>query len=217
MMGGGGDEVKRRYDARRRQEQSATTRQRILDAARELIIDGGYHSTTVAEMASRAGVNVDTVYALVGRKPVVLRALIEQALSGTDGVVAAEDRDYVKAIRSSPDPREKLAIYARAVADIQARMAPLFVALRDAASTDVDARTVWEDVGRRRAANMRTLAAELRAAGGLRDDLSIDEAADTLWATNSSELYVLLTGERGWSSDQFTRWLTDAWHRLLLR
>jgi hypothetical protein len=96
-------------------------------------------------------------------------------------------------------------------------MAPLFVALRDAASTDVDARTVWEDVGRRRAANMRTLAAELRAAGGLRDDLSIDEAADTLWATNSSELYVLLTGERGWSSDQFTRWLTDAWHRLLLR
>jgi AcrR family transcriptional regulator len=217
MMEGGGDEVKRRYDARRRQEQSATTRQRILDAARELIIDGGYHSTTVAEMASRAGVNVDTVYALVGRKPVVLRALIEQALSGTDGVVAAEDRDYVKAIRSSPDPREKLAIYARAVADIQARMAPLFVALRDAASTDVDARTVWEDVGRRRAANMRTLAAELRAAGGLRDDLSIDEAADTLWATNSSELYVLLTGERGWSSDQFTRWLTDAWHRLLLR
>ena len=216
-MEGGGDEVKRRYDARRRREQSATTRQRILDAARELFIDGGYHSTAVAEVASRAGVNVDTVYALVGRKPVVLRTLIEQALSGTDGVVAAEDRDYVKAIRSAPDAREKLAIYARAVADIQARMAPLFIALRDAASTDVDAREVWEDVGRRRATNMRTLAAELRAAGGLREDLSIDEAADTLWATNSSELYVLLTGERGWSSDQFARWLTDAWHRLLLR
>ena len=52
--------------------------------------------------------------------------------------------------------------------------------------------------------------------GGLRADLSIDEAADVIWATNSSELYVLLTVERGWSPHRFERWLADTWCRLLL-
>lgn len=209
-------EVKRNYDTRRRREQSASTRERILDAAHDLLLEVGYRSATVTAVAARADVNVDTIYELVGRKPVLLRELIERAISGTGGAVQAEDRDYVKAIRAEPDPYEKLAIYARAVRDMQQRMAPMFVALRDASSTEPEARAVWDEISRRRAANMRKLARDLRAAGGLRDDLSIDEAADIIWATNSSELYVLLTVERDWSPDQFERWLTDAWHRLLL-
>lgn len=208
--------VKRSYDSSRRRDRSASTRQRILDAAHDLILEIGYRSATVSAIASRAGVNVDTIYELVGRKPVLLREVIERAISGTNGAVPAEDREYVKAIRAEPDPHEKLAIYAHAVGQIQPRTAPLFVALRDASSTEPEARTVWEEISRRRAANMRKLALELRAAGGLRADLSIDEAADIIWATNSSELYVLLTVERGWSPEQYERWLGDAWHRLLL-
>lgn len=180
------------------------------------MLEVGYRSATVAAVASRAGVNVDTVYELVGRKPVLLRELIEQAISGTDVAVAAEDRDYVKAIRAAPDPATKLAIYARSVREIQQRMAPLFLALRDASSTEPEARAVWEQISDRRAENMREFARDLRAAGGLRDDLPVDEAADVIWATNSSELYILLTVERGWSPDHFERWLTDSWQRLLL-
>jgi AcrR family transcriptional regulator len=211
------EKVKRSYDASRRREQSAATRQQILSAAHDLFLEVGYRAATVAEVASRAGVNVDTVYALVGRKPVLLRELIDRAISGADGAVSAEDRSYVKAIRAEPDPRRKLDIYARAVSDIQQRMAPLFVALREASSSDLEAHAVWEEISERRAANMRRLAEELREAGGLRDDLSITDAADILWATNSSEFYVLLTADRGWSPDQFERWLTEAWQRLLLR
>ena len=208
--------VKRNYDGRQRRAQSVQTRQRILDAARGLMLEVGYRATTLAAVASRADVNVDTVYELVGRKPVLLRELIEQAISGTDVAVAADDRDYVRAIRAEPDPRRKLAIYARAVREIQQRMAPLFLALKDASSTEPEARAVWDQIGQRRAGNMRDFARDLRAAGGLRHDLSIDEAADVIWATNSSELYVLLTVERGWSPDHFEKWLIDAWQRLLL-
>jgi AcrR family transcriptional regulator len=94
--------VKRRtYDATARQTQSAATRQRIVDAARELILERGYRATTIAAIATNAGVNTDSVYALVGRKPMVLRELIEQAVSGTDHAVTAEDRAYVKAHGSS--------------------------------------------------------------------------------------------------------------------
>ena len=205
------------YDNAARQTQSAETRQRVLNAAHQLIAARGYRKTTVADIALEAGVHIDTVYALVGRKPVLLRELIEQAVSGTDRAVTPEERNYVKAILAEPDPARKLAIYARAVRHIQARMAPLFLALRDASATEPEAGVVWREISDRRAKNMRDLVRNLKAADGLRDDLSIDEAADTIWATNSSELYVLLTVERGWSADRYERWLADTWCRLLLR
>ncbi|HEX8771515.1 MAG TPA: helix-turn-helix domain-containing protein, partial [Acidimicrobiales bacterium] len=104
----------RTYDNAARQIQSVETRQRIIEAARALMVERGYRATTVSAIARSAGVHVDTVYELVGRKPVVLRELIEQALSGTDGAVTAEERDYVKAMRAESDPARKLDIYARA-------------------------------------------------------------------------------------------------------
>jgi AcrR family transcriptional regulator len=207
---------RRRYDATNRQARSAQTRQRILDAARELILEGGYRATTLPAIAALAEVNVDTVYQLVGRKPVLLRELIEQAISGTDRAVVAEERDYVQAILATPDPVEKLTIYARAVRHIQQRMAPLYLALRDAASTEPEAQEVWNDIGERRAANMRKLVRDLKNAGGLRSELTVGEAADVVWATSSAELYVLLTVDRGWSPRRYERWLADTWCRLLL-
>jgi AcrR family transcriptional regulator len=209
-------EVKRSYQSARRQGHSAETRRRILDAARHLIIEAGYRATTIAAIAARANVNTDTIYELVGRKPVILRELIEQAISGTDRAVIAEDRDYVKAILAAPDPVDKLVIYARAVRTIHQRMAPLFLALRDAASTEPEARVVWQEIDERRAANMRKLARDLHDAGGLRAGLSVDEAADVIWVTASSELYALLTVQRHWTPQRFEHWLADTWRRLLL-
>jgi AcrR family transcriptional regulator len=170
----------------------------------------------VAEIARRAGVNTDTVYALAGRKPVIMRELVEQSISGTDHAVAADERDYVRAIRATSDPREMLRTYAAAMRTIQQRMAPLFLALRDAASTEPDAAEMWTEISARRATNMRRFAGQLRDLGGLRPELSVDEAGDVVWATNSPEMYVMLTAERGWSPDQYERWLADAWERLLL-
>jgi AcrR family transcriptional regulator len=202
--------VKRSYDGAGRRASSARTRARILTAARELILETGYRNTTVAGVAERADVSVATVYELVGRKATILRELIEQAISGTDQAVAAEDRDYVKAIRAEGDAASKLVRYAAAVTPIQQRMAPLFLALRDASSTEPEAQAVWSDISERRAANMRRFAADLLATGQLRDGLGIDEIADVIWATNSAEFYALLTVERGWLPERFQAWLVDS-------
>ena len=56
---------KRRYQAPRRAEQAAATRRAILAAARDLFVSRGYATTTVADIAERAQVSVDTVYATV--------------------------------------------------------------------------------------------------------------------------------------------------------
>lgn len=74
-------------------------------------------------------------------------------------------------------------------------MAPLLLALRDAAATEPDAQQVWQDIGDRRAGNMRRLVAEL-GDNALRAELSTDDAADTIWATASSEMYIMLTRPR---------------------
>lgn len=204
------------YDASLRRERSAERRQRIVDSARDLMIERGYRATKVSEIAARACVSVDTVYELVGRKPIVLRELIEQAISGVGHAVVAEERDHVVAMRAEPDPVRKLLIYAHAIRETQGRLAPLLLALREASSTEPEAEQVWKEISDRRAANMRRLVADLQHAGGLRSGLSVDEAADVVWATNSPELYVMFTRERGWSPEQYEQWLGDAWSRLLL-
>ena len=210
-------EVKlRRYDSTRRQQASQETRRRILGAARERFLASGYRATTIAAIAAEARVNTDTVYELVGRKPAVLRQLIEEAISGTDHPVAAEQRDYVLAIRAERDPGRKIELYAQAVRRIQERMAPLFLALRDIAGADAEAKQVWDAISQRRAANMRLFVQDIEAAGGLREGLSVDAAADTVWVMNGSEIYSLLTGDRGWSPQQYEQWLAATWKQLIL-
>lgn len=205
----------RNYDNANRRARSDETRTRILDAARTAFTGRGYRATTIAEIARGADVHVDTIYELVGRKPAILRELIERAISGTDRPVEPRDRSYVKAMQAEPDPARKLAIYAGAVRNIQARMAPLLLALRDAATTEPEASQVWQDVSERRARNMRDLVREL-GPGTLRAGLSVDEAGDVIWATAGAELFVLLTVERGWTLEAYERWLADTWSRLLL-
>ncbi len=152
----------------------------------------------------------------MGRKPVLLRELIEQAISGTDRPVAAEERDYVRAIHREPDAAAKLTIYAAAVRDIHARLAPLLVALRDASATDPEARAVWTEIAERRAANMATFADDLASTGRLRTDRSTGDAADTLWSLCSPELYILMTADRSMSPRRYEEWLGDCLSRMLL-
>jgi len=176
----------------------------------------GYRSTTVAGIARRAGVAVDTVYATIGRKPDLLREVVEAAISGTGQAVPAERRDYVIRLREAKGAAEKIAIYAQALAGIQPRLASVYVALRDAAGTDADCAALWQEISERRAANMLKFVEDLAATGELRTDRPAAELADAVWSMSGPEYWVLLVSQRGWSGGQFADWLTDAWCRLLL-
>ncbi|GAA3585927.1 TetR/AcrR family transcriptional regulator [Nonomuraea rosea] len=211
------DHVKaRRYSSPKRAEQALQTRSAILKAARAVFVERGYAAATIPEVARAAGVAVDTVYAAVGRKPVLFRLLIESALSGGDHPVEAEQRDYVQRIRQATSAGEKIAIYAAAIRPIQERIAPLFVALRDASAQDAKLAALWREIAERRAANMRLFAQDLAATGELRTDLTLDEVADVVWSTNAPEYYLLLVHDRGWTPERFETWLADTWRRLLL-
>lgn len=212
----------RPYRSPRRQAQAAATRTAVLEAARALFTERGYASTTVAAVAERAGVAVDTVYSAVGRKPQLLVELVDEALAGRARVApaaeptTAEQRDYVRGIREARTAEQKLATYAAALAQRQADVVPLVAALRQAAASDDAARQAWQALGQRRAHNMLLLAADLRATGELRDDLGDRQVADVLWSTNAPE-YLELLAARGLGPDGIERLLHDLWTRVLLR
>ncbi|MEC5150750.1 TetR/AcrR family transcriptional regulator [Cryobacterium sp. GrIS_2_6] len=206
----------RKYRSTKRAMQAKTTRLQLLSAAWTLFTERGYVATTVAQIAHAAGTSVDTLYEAVGRKPVLLRQVVESAISGSDETIPAERRDYVQRIRETPDAATKFQIYAAAIAAMSPRTAPIFLALRDAARTDPDCAALHEEISTRRATNMLLFAADLRLTGALRPDLSDEVIGDIVWATAGAEHYTQLVDSRGWSAERFGDYLYEMWSRLFL-
>lgn len=204
----------RGYRSPVRAAQAEDTRRAILAAARDLFVSEGY-GCTVAAIAARAGVAVDTVYASVGRKPDLVRAVIDMVLGSSEQPVPAEQRDYVRRIEAAATAREKLDAYADALTRLLPILAPLQQALRQAGLSDQHCARSWRELVDRRAARMVMLAHELRHTGDLRADLDDQAVADIIWATNSAEYFELLS-QRGWTPRQFGDHLVDLWTRALL-
>jgi AcrR family transcriptional regulator len=208
---------RRRYDASGRRAAAGETRSRIVGAARRLFLDRGYAATRMVEIAQEAGVSLETVYASVGTKPALMRYLVETALSGSDEPIPALERASTREIRAEPDPRRKLVMFAKVIRELNQRVAPLWVVLKEAAAGDAELRAMAAELDRRRAGHMRVFVAEaLEATGALRSGLSVDTAADVIWATNAPEFFLLLVQDRGWDPDSFEEWLSDTWARILV-
>ena len=208
--------VKRRYNAAGRRAAAARRRSLIIEVATRLFLTRGYRATTMAAVAQESGVSAETVYAVVGTKPELFRLLTETAISGTDEPVPVLQREYIQALRAEPSGRGKLEIYAAAITRIQQRMMPLYRAAQQAAAAEPALAEVWQQLLDRRARNMPLLIEDLESVGALRAGLSRQEAADTVWAVNSTEVYQLMTETRGWSPQHYQQWLTQTLCRLLL-
>ena len=207
--------VKRRsYRSEVRAAQADATRDAVLLAARELFTTEGY-GCPIARIAERAGVAVDTVYTSVGPKPALVLAVIDMVLGDADRPLPAEQRDYVQRVRAAAGARDKIAIYAAALAHVLPVVAPLQSALRDAGRTDPGCAEVWAQLEERRAGNMLLFAQDLRATGELRGDLDDQQVADLVWSMNSAEYFTLLE-RRGWSPQRIGHHLADVWTRTLI-
>src|SRR5215831_3603483 len=105
-------DVKRPYDASKRQERSAHTRRRMLDAARDLLLEQGYAATTLVQVAEHAGVAAPTVYKAFANKPGLVKAVFDHSLAGDNDPTPIIRRERAEKIRREPDPVQKLVLYA---------------------------------------------------------------------------------------------------------
>jgi AcrR family transcriptional regulator len=171
-----------------------------------MFLDRGYAQTTIAAVASAAGVSVETVYKAFGNKPGLAKSVFDVSVVGDDEPVSMMQRETTLRNMAEPDPRVKLTVYGEHVAAVAGRTGPLLLVLRAAASTDAGAADVWATLQQERLTGMTYLGQHLHDRGHLRAGVSVEEARDVLWTHNSVEMWDLLVNQRGWSLERYGQW-----------
>ena len=207
----------RRYTSEIRDEQARRTRQAIVTAARELFLAQGYAATTIDAIAQAAHVSRRTVFNSAGGKATLLKLAYEWAIVGDDEPVPLADRPAVKAIQAEPDPRKALALWAQTVVGIAARVAPISEVLTAAADADPDAAQLVADASRDRMSGATAFVRYLASLDGLAPGITQQHAADLCWALMDGHLYRRLITQRGWTTTDFTQWLSSIVAASLLR
>ena len=190
------------------------TRRKIVSAAAELFVADGYHATTLEQIATRAGVAVQTVYFHFGNKRSVLKEAVDVAAVGDELPVAMLDRPWLEEARAEPDPRRVIELWVGYGRGILTRVGPIMRVVRDAAVVDPEMAEQWDANETQTAAAFRVLAEQLDLMGALR--VPIDEATDILCALSGLGMYLVLA-DRGWTTQQWERFVVDALTHALLR
>jgi AcrR family transcriptional regulator len=207
----------KRYASEVRDEQARRTRRAIVAAAHDLFLAQGYAATTIDGIAEAAHVSRRTVFNSAGGKAALLKLALDWAIAGDDEPIAMADRPVVKAIQAEPDPREALVLWVQTVAEVAARVAPIGEVLIAAADVDPAAAELLGEASRNRMLGATAFIRYLASLDGLAAGMTEQRAAELCWALMDGHLYRLLVTQRGWSTADFTRWLSDILATALLR
>lgn len=184
----------------------------MLDAAHRLFVRDGYAATTIDRIAAAAEVSRPTVFA-VGTKARLLELVRDLVIAGDDDPVAIADRPAHADTRAAPDAATTLRLHARNVAAINARYAELDEVLHQAARMEPALEKLWEASERQRLKGATLVVDDLITKGTLAVDR--DRAIDVLWLLMAPDIRRRLH-QRGWSDDDYERWLADTFVGQLL-
>ncbi len=206
---------RRPYHSPRRTQQASATRTAILDAARAAFIERGYVASSIAGIARRAAVSAETVYATFRTKRAILASLLDVSIAGDDEPIPILDRGWVRDLRDEPDRERRVDALARNGRLILERRASMDDVVSGAAAADPAIRSLLETSRAERHAGQRELLAIVAGSEGFRPGLTLEGAADILFAVGSPEVYRLFTVVRSWPADRFEAWYADVITSLL--
>jgi AcrR family transcriptional regulator len=198
-----------------RQAQVAHTEQRILAAAAELFLEGGYLATTLEAVARRAQVGARTVYLRFGTKAALFKRVVDVAIVGDTEPVDVLGRDWVQATLTAPTAAERIAASAAAGRQIMQRTGALFAVAQQAAAVEPLIAGLWQQ-GREQSRRVHALFWTRMAEDGL-----LDPAVDLAWLIDTTailaaaETYLLVTRMIGWDLDAYERWLARTFSQLM--
>ena len=207
---------KRLYRSTKRQAQAVETRHQIVEGARKLFIERGYTGATIEAIAQEAGVAPETIYATFGSKRSILARLIDVSVGGDDKPIPLLQRPGPQSVLQEQDPCRQVQLFAQDITVILERVAPVFEIMRLAAMSEPDIAILLHKLLKARLHNMEIFIHHLVEHGPLREGVDERSAAETVWTITSPEVFRLLTGERGWTKQQYIDWLAGTLIRLLL-
>ena len=191
---------------KRRQQIAAEETQRVIvAAAARLFVEHGYHGTSIGRIASEAGVAVQTIYNSVGAKRDLLSRVLDFAAAGERAPAPVAQFMSEQAQRES-DPRRIIAQLVDFWKGAVPRTAPVFRVIREAAAVDADAATLERARAAQRLRNYTIAARLLAERDALHPELTIEQAAATIFAVGHPETYRALVLEGDWDDDRWAAW-----------
>jgi AcrR family transcriptional regulator len=181
---------KRPYRQRLRAESSAMTRQRIIDAARQVLTTRPLGSFNLSEVAELARVVRSTIYTVFGSREGLLRAVAQDMTErgGWDRMREAfRHPDAWVAVRRNIEEGTRLV----------ASEHPVALAISALATVDPDAAVVAAEIDQLRLRGLRSLARRLGEQGYLRPELGHEQAVEILWVLSSWNTFDQLYTGRG--------------------
>lgn len=191
--------VKRAYRSEIRTTQARATRDGITAAARLLFASRGYAATSIEMIAKKAGVAVQTVYAVFGNK----RAVLESLLDTLDEQAGLEELGQSLA---NATPAQQAAAVARFLMQLFSRGADVIAAGRSAGAGDPALQALARKGMARHRQGVARVVQGWERAGALRANLSVPDAVAILSAITSYEVFQHLRSAK-WTLAHYQQWL----------
>ncbi len=202
--------VRRRYRSGLREQQADQTRRAVVQAAHDLFVVNGWAGTGMREVATSAGVALETVYAHFSSKRGLLRAVIDAAAAGDDAPVPVAQRPEFLAIGGG-GRAEGIRAAAAFLTAIHLRTAAVAKLLREGASSDAAIADMLQATLERQRLDTAT-ALEL-----VMGRAPTTEERDGVWAIVSPDVYLLLVERSGWAPEQYEAWIEATLERVIPR
>jgi len=184
-----------------RQRQAQATREQVAAAARALFAERGYVAATITAIAEAADIPAPTIYSAFGSKKKILDEVVRLWIAASD-----VQRLHDEAL-AQPDPAQRVRVIAHFQRLQLDHGLDVILIYQEAARTDPQMASAWRNVlaGRERALGELVVSLE----GDLAPGLDTKGAIDRFLTCTLAEIYSMLVQERGWSPEQYERWLGD--------
>lgn len=201
----------RHYDATKRHEKAAEARARVLSAASRLFSKQGIDGVTIAQIAQKARVSVASVYAQFKSKAGVLEALTHAILLGPPYGASA------KQVEGVGDPETALRLTASIACGIYQREHAEMGLIRGAAAYSPALKKLEAGLERARRDLQEERARLVFESNPALAALGLEKVRDLIWLFTGRDFYRKLVLERGWSPEEYERWLAETLVRTLLK
>ncbi len=194
---------KRNYNSETRESKALETKQRILDAARNLFSKEGFAGVTIDKIAQSAKVSTPTVYSIFQSKKGLLLALIDQALP------PQLYNSLIEAAKNAKTARKLLkqcAHIARRLYDAERAQMEIF---RGASVLAPEFKELENEREMRRYSRQEWVILTMEKDRSLAPGLTQTLARDILWMYTGRDIFRMLVVERGWSLDEYEKWLAE--------
>lgn len=180
------------------------TRTQILEAARAMFEELGYHGAGLEAVAKKAGVSRQAVYLHFSSKAQLLSAL-HLHIFATDVAPAIERHPVTDATPAL----EVLDAMVAAEVEVAATVWRIHEAFTMARRQHPEVEETLRPREQEHYGAVLNLGCRLEREGVLPPNIDVDTFADTLWGLLNIGTYRSLVLERGWPLDRYRRWLGD--------